>query len=163
MNATTNPVQIKVARRSPAYWRVTIDNPPINVMGPPMVEQFHEIINALETDEHPGLPGLTSGRSPTPSASSIPACRRTSNSAPGGMHASRRSRAPPRRKASRLCSRAGFTSRAMPKIGSDTTLASSRTRPPRDAVSRRRHAPSVASTPSHYGATATVERLSTAR
>jgi len=27
--------QIRVARRSPAYWRVTIDNPPINVMGPP--------------------------------------------------------------------------------------------------------------------------------
>jgi enoyl-CoA hydratase/carnithine racemase len=52
MNATTNPVQISVARRSAAYWRVTIDNPPINVMGPPMVQQFQEVINALETDEH---------------------------------------------------------------------------------------------------------------
>jgi enoyl-CoA hydratase/carnithine racemase len=52
MNATTNPVQIKVARQSPAYWRVTIDHPPINVMGPPMVGQFHELINALETDQH---------------------------------------------------------------------------------------------------------------
>jgi hypothetical protein len=31
MNATTNPVQIQLARRSPAYWRVSIDNPPINV------------------------------------------------------------------------------------------------------------------------------------
>jgi enoyl-CoA hydratase/carnithine racemase len=51
MNATTNSVQIRVARRSPAYWRVTIDNPPINVMSAPMVGQFHEIINALETDE----------------------------------------------------------------------------------------------------------------
>lgn len=52
MTATTNPVQIKVSRQSPAYWRVTIDNPPINVMGPPMVAQFHEVIHALETDEH---------------------------------------------------------------------------------------------------------------
>jgi enoyl-CoA hydratase/carnithine racemase len=52
MNATTYPVQISVARRSAAYWRVTIDNPPINVMGPPMVQQFQEVINALETDEH---------------------------------------------------------------------------------------------------------------
>jgi len=39
-------------RRSPAYWRVTIDNPPINVMGPEMVRQFQSVINALEADEH---------------------------------------------------------------------------------------------------------------
>ncbi len=36
--------QIRIARRSPAYWRVTIDNPPINVMGPEMVRQFQEVI-----------------------------------------------------------------------------------------------------------------------
>ena len=51
MKATTSPVQIYVTPRSPAYWRVTIDHPPLNVMGPTMVGQFHEIINALETDE----------------------------------------------------------------------------------------------------------------
>jgi enoyl-CoA hydratase/carnithine racemase len=51
MNAPTKPAQIHVARRSPEYWRVTIDNPPINVMGPVMVEQFQEVINALEADE----------------------------------------------------------------------------------------------------------------
>ncbi len=51
MNAATNPAQIRVARRSPAYWRVTIDNPPINVMGPEMVKQFQEVIDALEADE----------------------------------------------------------------------------------------------------------------
>jgi enoyl-CoA hydratase/carnithine racemase len=51
MNAKANPPQIQVARRSPAYWRVTIDNPPINVMGPEMVVQFQELINALEADE----------------------------------------------------------------------------------------------------------------
>ena len=51
-SAATKPAQIRVARRSPAYWRVTIDNPPINVMGPEMVREFQEVINALEADEH---------------------------------------------------------------------------------------------------------------
>ena len=41
-----------VSARSPAYWRVTIDNPPINVMGPEMVRQFQEVISSLEADEH---------------------------------------------------------------------------------------------------------------
>jgi len=50
MNGTAKPAQVRVARRSPAYWRVTIDNPPINVMGPEMVKQFQEVINALEAD-----------------------------------------------------------------------------------------------------------------
>src|SRR5580692_4361853 len=51
MNSPTKPVQIRVTRQSTAYWRVTIDNPPINVMGPEMVKQFQEVINALEADE----------------------------------------------------------------------------------------------------------------
>jgi enoyl-CoA hydratase/carnithine racemase len=42
--------QVRITRRSPAYWRVTIDNPPINVMGPEMVKQFQGVMNALETD-----------------------------------------------------------------------------------------------------------------
>ena len=55
VNAATKSAtkeQIRLTRRSPAYWRVTIDNPPINVMGPEMVRQFQEVINALEADEH---------------------------------------------------------------------------------------------------------------
>ena len=51
MNAPTKPPQIRLTRRSPAYWRVTIDNPPINVMGPEMVREFQEVIGALEADE----------------------------------------------------------------------------------------------------------------
>jgi hypothetical protein len=42
----TRPAQIRVARRSPAYWRITIDNPPINVMGPEMVREFQKVIGA---------------------------------------------------------------------------------------------------------------------
>jgi enoyl-CoA hydratase/carnithine racemase len=55
-NASTamKSAQIRVTRRSPAYWRVTIDNPPINVMGPEMVREFQEVINAIEADEHAG-------------------------------------------------------------------------------------------------------------
>jgi enoyl-CoA hydratase/carnithine racemase len=49
-SAITKP-QIRLNRPSPAYWRVTIDNPPINVMGPEMVKQFQEVIDALEADE----------------------------------------------------------------------------------------------------------------
>jgi enoyl-CoA hydratase/carnithine racemase len=49
VNASTK--QIRVTRRSPGYWRVTIDNPPINVMGPQMVREFQELIDALEADE----------------------------------------------------------------------------------------------------------------
>jgi enoyl-CoA hydratase/carnithine racemase len=52
MVAPTKTAQISLARRSPAYWCVTIDNPPINVMGPEMVRQFQEVIDALEADEH---------------------------------------------------------------------------------------------------------------
>jgi enoyl-CoA hydratase/carnithine racemase len=48
----TNTAQICVARRSQTYWRVTIDNPPINVMGPEMVRQFQEVIDDLEADQH---------------------------------------------------------------------------------------------------------------
>jgi enoyl-CoA hydratase/carnithine racemase len=50
-NARTKTAQIRLTRRSPAYWRVTIDNPPINVVGPEMVREFQEVIGALEGDE----------------------------------------------------------------------------------------------------------------
>jgi enoyl-CoA hydratase/carnithine racemase len=52
MNSPKSPAQIRVTRQSPAYWRVTIDNPPINVMGPQMVREFQDIISGLEADEH---------------------------------------------------------------------------------------------------------------
>src|SRR5580700_2645957 len=51
VSAPAKAAQLRISRRSPAYWRVTIDNPPINVMGPEMVKQFQLIIGALEADE----------------------------------------------------------------------------------------------------------------
>jgi enoyl-CoA hydratase/carnithine racemase len=50
-SAVLKTEQIRITRRTPAYWRVTIDNPPVNVMGPEMVKQFQQVINALESDE----------------------------------------------------------------------------------------------------------------
>ena len=52
MNAPTNPIQLRLTKRSPAYWRVTFDNPPINVMGPQTVREFQQLIDAIETDQN---------------------------------------------------------------------------------------------------------------
>jgi enoyl-CoA hydratase/carnithine racemase len=64
MNATmkttskdrTTPVtkspQIRLNKASPTYWRVTFDNPPLNLMGPEFVLKFREIMSAIETDEN---------------------------------------------------------------------------------------------------------------
>jgi enoyl-CoA hydratase/carnithine racemase len=51
MDVPAKEAQLRVTQWSPACWRVTIDNPPINVMGPEMVRDFQELIHALEADE----------------------------------------------------------------------------------------------------------------
>ena len=51
MRRTTEKAQIRVTRLSAAYWRVTFDNPPLNVMGPQFVRELGEIITAVEADE----------------------------------------------------------------------------------------------------------------
>jgi enoyl-CoA hydratase/carnithine racemase len=51
VDAKTNPVQLRLTRRSSTYWRVTIDNPPLNVMGPETVRQFQQLIDTIEADE----------------------------------------------------------------------------------------------------------------
>jgi enoyl-CoA hydratase/carnithine racemase len=48
-NFTTNR-QIQLERRSASYWRVSFDNPPLNIFGPETVPQLEEIIKSLETD-----------------------------------------------------------------------------------------------------------------
>jgi enoyl-CoA hydratase/carnithine racemase len=50
-HAATKTAEIRLARRSPEYWRVTIDHPPLNIFGPAMLPQVGEIITAIETDE----------------------------------------------------------------------------------------------------------------
>src|SRR5215831_6246019 len=47
----TKTTEIRLARHSPAYWRVTFDHPPLNIFGPETIPQLNEVITALETDE----------------------------------------------------------------------------------------------------------------
>jgi enoyl-CoA hydratase/carnithine racemase len=49
--AQENTKQIRLAKRSPMYWRVTFDHPPLNIFGPETIPQLNEIVTALETDE----------------------------------------------------------------------------------------------------------------
>jgi enoyl-CoA hydratase/carnithine racemase len=51
MNASTIAKQIRLEQRSPFYWRVTFDIPPVNIFGPKNLAPFNEIISKIETDE----------------------------------------------------------------------------------------------------------------
>jgi enoyl-CoA hydratase/carnithine racemase len=42
--------EIRLARVSPEYWRVTFDLPPLNIFGPANIPQLEEIVSSLETN-----------------------------------------------------------------------------------------------------------------
>ena len=48
MPAKTEKAQIRLTRVSSAYWRVTFDNPPLNVMGPQFVREMREIVGDVD-------------------------------------------------------------------------------------------------------------------
>ena len=50
MKSSANAAQISANRVSPAYWRVVMNNPPLNLMGPEFVLQFREIMSSIETE-----------------------------------------------------------------------------------------------------------------
>src|SRR5437870_6232759 len=52
MSDTPMTERILLTRRSPAYWRVTFNHPPLNIFGPDAIPQLNAIITALETDAH---------------------------------------------------------------------------------------------------------------
>jgi enoyl-CoA hydratase/carnithine racemase len=51
MNTATKTPQINVIRSSAAYWRITFDNPPLNLMGPQFVREFRDIMAAIEAND----------------------------------------------------------------------------------------------------------------
>jgi enoyl-CoA hydratase/carnithine racemase len=51
MNTATKTAQINLSRSSAAYWRITFDNPPLNLMGPQFVREFRDIMAAIEADD----------------------------------------------------------------------------------------------------------------
>jgi len=50
MKESPNDAQVRLDRVSPSYWRVVLNNPPLNLMGPEFVLQFRQIMAALESD-----------------------------------------------------------------------------------------------------------------
>ena len=52
MSTSKTPRQIKLERRSPAYWRVIFDLPPLNIFGPENIPQLEEVIKSIESDKH---------------------------------------------------------------------------------------------------------------
>ena len=53
MSNLANTRQIRFVRRTSSYWRVTFDNPPLNIFGPETIPELSEIVTALADD--PGL------------------------------------------------------------------------------------------------------------
>jgi enoyl-CoA hydratase/carnithine racemase len=51
MKESASITQVRVNRVSPTYWRVILNNPPLNLMGPEFVLQFREVMAAIESDE----------------------------------------------------------------------------------------------------------------
>ena len=50
--SVANTRKIRFVRRASSYWRVTFDNPPLNIFGPETIPELNEIVTALETDEN---------------------------------------------------------------------------------------------------------------
>jgi enoyl-CoA hydratase/carnithine racemase len=48
---STSGAQVRLNQVSPTYWRVIMNNPPLNLMGPEFVLQFREIMSAIESHE----------------------------------------------------------------------------------------------------------------
>lgn len=51
MKDTVKNAQVRVNRVSPSYWRIVMNNPPLNLMEPQFVLQFRDIMNEIESDE----------------------------------------------------------------------------------------------------------------
>lgn len=52
MSKPADTQRIRLERRSPAYWRVTFDHPPLNIFGPETIPQLDEVIKSLERDQN---------------------------------------------------------------------------------------------------------------
>jgi hypothetical protein len=50
-HALTKYPQIRIERRSPSYWRVIFDHPPLNIFEPETIPQLEAIVRSLELDE----------------------------------------------------------------------------------------------------------------
>ena len=51
MPSATVAAQVRLSRVTPSHFRVVLENPPVNVMGPEFVLQIREIVTELENDD----------------------------------------------------------------------------------------------------------------
>ena len=52
MHGSSGTREITLERRSPSYWRVTFDLPPLNIFGPREIPQLEAVVKSLESDDH---------------------------------------------------------------------------------------------------------------
>ncbi len=48
---TFAPTHLRLTEESPTFWRVTFDNPPVNVIGPDMMRDLKDLLTELETND----------------------------------------------------------------------------------------------------------------
>ena len=51
MSSATKAAQVSLNRVTPSYFRVVLDNPPLNLLGPEFVPQIRDIVTELENDD----------------------------------------------------------------------------------------------------------------
>ena len=51
MPAATEAAQVRLSQVTPSHWRVVLNNPPLNLMGPQFVSEIREVVTALENDD----------------------------------------------------------------------------------------------------------------
>jgi len=51
MPSFMNDKRVFLTKHSAVYWRVTLNNPPVNIFGPKTIPQLNQIITAIETDK----------------------------------------------------------------------------------------------------------------
>ena len=51
MSSSPKTSEMRLARHSDPYWRVTSDLPPLNILGPANISQLEEIVSSLESDD----------------------------------------------------------------------------------------------------------------
>lgn len=44
-------MKLRITHHSPAYWRATFDNPPLNLLDPEVGSELRELINQMETSK----------------------------------------------------------------------------------------------------------------
>ena len=50
MSKKSDSGTFRVTKHSDAYWRVTVDIPPLNIFGPANIPQLEQVVSAIETD-----------------------------------------------------------------------------------------------------------------